>query len=70
MKNSYSYPYSMKHAFQKAFLNTYHNSYESDIVFFYEPQFKQTIYLFIININTNLLIIQRIISKDNYEIIK
>ena len=57
MKDSYPYPYSTKHDFQKAFFNTYHNSYEVDIVFFYEPQFKQTIYLFIININTNLLTI-------------
>ena len=55
MKDSYSYPYSMKHDFQKVFLNTYHNSYEVDIVFFDEQQFKQTIYLFIINININLL---------------
>ena len=66
----YPYSYSMKHVFQKAFFNTYYNSYEVNIVFFYEQQFKQTIYLFIININTNLLTIQRIISKDNYEIIK
>ena len=57
MKNSYPYPYSMKHDFQRAFFNTYHNSYEEDIVFFDEQQFKQTIYLFIINININLLTI-------------
>ena len=61
MKDSYPYLYSMKHAFKKVLFNTYHNSYEEDIVFFYEQQFKQTIYLFIININTNLLTIQRII---------
>ena len=70
MKDSYLYSYSMKHAFQRVFFNTYHNSYEVDIVFFDEQQFKQTIYLFIINININILTIQRIISKDNYEIIK
>ena len=57
MKDSYPYPYEMKHTFQKAFFNTYHNSYEVDIVFFDEPQFKQTIYMFIINININLLTI-------------
>ena len=61
MKDSYHYPYSMKHYFQRVFFNTYHNSYELDILFFDEQQFKQTIYLFIIKININLLTIQIII---------
>ena len=36
MKDSYPYPYSMKHDFQRSLFNTYNNSYELNILFFDE----------------------------------
>lgn len=64
-------PKLMKKKYARKYFSPYIDSYEADLVFFTtNKDYKQLIYLFIININTRYLYGIMIPTKDNTDIIK
>lgn len=70
-KFRYMNPKLMKKKYSRKYFSPFINSYEADFVFFTtNKDYKQLIYLFVININTRYLYAIMIPTKDNIDIIK